>query len=106
MSLAFLLFDFVAAEVFLSLGEDNVLAQNRIVFAEAKLVWSVHSILLCVILTNTRFFRNQANELAFSIILLCHNILYFITTSQRCKQGNPVRFLKVVLGVFCMGPEL
>ena len=81
-------------------------AQDGVVFFKAELVWGVHRVFLGVILTNARFLRDQTNEFALSIILLCHNILYFITTSQRCKQGNPVRFLKVVLGVFCMEPEL
>ena len=58
VSLALLLFDFVAAEVFLGLGEDDVLAKNRIVFPEAKLIWGVHGILFGVILANTRFLRN------------------------------------------------
>lgn len=33
-ALAFLLFDFVAAEVFLGLGENDVLAQYGVVFAQ------------------------------------------------------------------------
>lgn len=90
-ALAFLLFDFVAAEVFLGFGEDNVFAKNRIVFPEAELVWGVHRIFLGVILTNPGFLRNQTDELALSIIFLCHNILYFSTTPQDCKQGNQVK---------------
>ncbi len=87
-ALAFLLFDFVAAEVFLSLGENDVLAKNRIVFPEAELVWGVHRIFLGVILTNTGLLRNQTDELALSIIFLCHNILYFSTRCRDCKQGK------------------
>lgn len=85
-ALALLLFDFVAAKILFGLGEDNVLAQNGIVFAEAELVRSVHGILFGVILANTGLFRNQANELAFSITFLCHNISYFITRLKGCKQ--------------------
>lgn len=87
-ALAFLLFDFVAAEVFLGLGENDVLAKNRIVFPEAELVWGVHRIFLGVILTNTGLLRNQTDELALSIIFLCHNILYFSTRCWDCKQGK------------------
>ena len=47
---------FVATKILLRLSEDNVLAQNWVVFAEAELVWSVHSILLCIVKTDTRFF--------------------------------------------------
>lgn len=88
MALAFFLFDFVATEVFLGFGEDNVLAKNRIVFPEAELVRGIHRIFLGIILTNPGFLRDQTDELAFSIIFLCHNILYFSTTLQNCKQRN------------------
>lgn len=71
--LALLFLDFVAAEVFLRLGEDDVLAQNRIVFAQAEFVGGVHGIFLGVIRTNTRFFRDQADELTLGVILFCHN---------------------------------
>lgn len=56
--LALLFLDFVAAEVFLSLGEHDVLAQNRVVFAQAEFVGGVHGIFLGVIRTNTGFFRD------------------------------------------------
>lgn len=71
--LALLFLDFVAAEIFLRLGEDDVLAQNRIVFAQAEFVGGVHGIFLGVIRTNTRFFRDQADELTLGVILFCHN---------------------------------
>ena len=71
--LALLFLDFVAAEVFLRLGEDDVLAQNRIVFAQAEFVGGVHGIFLGVIRTNTRFFRDQADELTLGVILFCHH---------------------------------
>lgn len=54
--LALLFLNFVATKILLRLSEDNVLAQNWVVFAEAELVWSVHSILLCIVKTDTRFF--------------------------------------------------
>ncbi len=85
-NLALFLLDFIATEVLFCLGEDDVLSQDWIVFSKAQLVWSVHRILLGVILTNARFLRNQTNEFALSVILLCHNILYFITTDNDCKQ--------------------
>ena len=56
--LALLFLDFVAAEVFLGLGEHDVLAQNRVVFAQAEFVGGVHGIFLGVIRTNTGFFRD------------------------------------------------
>ena len=83
--LTLLFFDFVAAEVFLGLGENDVLAQDGVVFFKTELVWGVHRVFLGVILTNARFLRDQTNEFALSIILLCHNILYFITTVYDCK---------------------
>lgn len=85
-SLTLFLFDFIAAEVLFRLGEDDVLSQNWVVLSEAQFVWGVHRIFLGVILTNARFLRNQTNEFALSVILLCHNILYFITTDSDCKQ--------------------
>lgn len=83
--LALLFLDFVAAEIFLGLGEDNMLSEDWIILSQAELIWSIHRILLGVILTNTGFLGNQTNEFALSIILLCHNILYFITTVYDCK---------------------
>lgn len=69
-----------------------MLAKNRIVFPEAELVWGVHRIFLGVILTNTGLLRNQTDELALSVIFLCHNILYFSTRCRDCKQGKfPMR---------------
>ena len=56
--LALLLLDFVAAEVFLGLGEHDVLAQNWVVFAQTEFVGGVHGIFLGVIRTNTGFFRD------------------------------------------------
>lgn len=56
--LALLFLDFVAAEVFLGLGEHDMLAQNRVVFAQAEFVGGVHGIFLGVIRTNTGFFRD------------------------------------------------
>ena len=70
--LALFLFNFVAAEVLLGLGEDNVLAQDWIVLAKAELVWRIHRVLLGVVETNAGFFGNQTNKLALSIIFLCH----------------------------------
>ena len=70
--LALLFLNFVTAKVLLSLGKDNMLAKNWIVLAKGKLVWSIHRILLGVILTDTRFLRNETNKLALSIIFLCH----------------------------------
>lgn len=64
-----------------------MLAENRIIFPEAELIWGVHRIFLSIILTNTGFLGNQTDELALSIIFLCHNILYFSTTPRDCKQG-------------------
>ncbi len=89
LDLAFLFLDFVAAEVFLGLSENNMLSQDWVIFAEAQLVWSIHRVFLGVILTNARFLRNQTDEFALSIILLCHNTLYFITTFLKSKQENP-----------------
>ena len=83
--LAFLLFNFVTTEIFLRFGESNMLSQNWIVLTKGQLIWSVHRIFLCVILTNPRLLRDQTNEFALSIILLCHNTLYFITLSLESK---------------------
>ena len=70
--LALLFLDFVTTKVLLSLGKDDVLTKDWIVLAKSKLVWSIHRILLGVILTDTRFLRNETNKLALSIIFLCH----------------------------------
>ena len=59
--LTFLLFDFVTTEVFLSLYEQNVLAQNWVVFFEAEFVWGVHSIFLGIICTHARFLRDETD---------------------------------------------
>ena len=75
--LAFLLFDFVASEILLGFGKDNVLFENWIVFAKAEFIWGVHRILLGVVLTNVRLFRDEANKFALSIILFCHNYRLF-----------------------------
>ena len=56
--LAFLFLDFVAAEVLLGLGEDNVLAKYWIVLTEAEFVRGVHGVLLRIVKANTRFLRN------------------------------------------------
>ena len=53
--LALLLFYFVTAKVFLGFSENDVLAKNWIVFLQAKLVWGVHSVLLGIVCTDTRF---------------------------------------------------
>ena len=69
--LALLFLDFVTTKILLSLGKDDVLTKDWIVLAKGKLVWSIHRILLGVILTDTRFLRNETNKLALSIIFLC-----------------------------------
>lgn len=79
MILALFLFDFVAAKALLGLGKLNVLLENRIVFAQGELIWGVHCILFGVILTNTGFLGNEADKLAFGIILFCHIGKYIIT---------------------------
>lgn len=56
--LAFLFFDFVAAEVLLSFSEDDMFAQNRIVFAQTEFVRGVHRVFLGVVSTNSGFFGN------------------------------------------------
>ena len=56
--LAFLFLDFVAAEVFLGLGEDNVLTKYWIVLTKAEFVRGVHGVLLRIVKTNARFLRN------------------------------------------------
>lgn len=56
--LAFLFFDFVAAEVFLGLGEYNVFAQNGVVFAESEFVGGIHGVFAGVILADARAFRD------------------------------------------------
>ena len=71
--LAFLFFDFVATEVLLSFGEDDVLAENRVVFFQTEFVGGVHRVFLGVVLTNTGLFRDEADEFALSIILFSHN---------------------------------
>ena len=70
--LALLFLDFVTTKVLLSLGKDDVLTKDWIVLAKSKLVWSIHRILLGVILTDARFLRDETNKLALSIIFLCH----------------------------------
>lgn len=83
--LALLFLYFVAAKILLSLSESHVLAKNWIVLAKGKLVWGVHRILLGVVLTNARFLRNETNELALSIIFLCHieGILSYLATVRK-----------------------
>lgn len=71
--LALLLFDFVATEILFGLGEDDVLPKNWIILPKAQLIGSIHGVLLGVVSTNAGLLRNQADELAFSVILLCHN---------------------------------
>ena len=66
------LFHFVAAEIFLGFGEDNVFAENGVVFLEAEFVRSVHGVFLRVICTNARFLGNETNEFALGVILFCH----------------------------------
>ena len=60
-ALALLFFDFVAAEVFLGLGEANMLAQDWIVFFKRELVWGVHGIFLGIIRTNPGLLRDETN---------------------------------------------
>lgn len=79
VDLTLLFFDFVAAEILFGLGENDVLAKNWVVLLEAELVWGIHRVLLGIIGTNARLFRDEANEFALSITFLCHNLLYFIT---------------------------
>ena len=74
LDLAFLLFDFVAAEVLLGLGENDVLAEDGVVFAKRKLVRSIHGVFLGVVLTNAGFFGNETDELALGVTFLCHNV--------------------------------
>ena len=88
-NLAFLFFDFVTSKIFLGFSESDVLSENWIVFLKRKLVRGVHSIFLGIILTNPRLFRDEANEFALSIILLCHIAKYFITYSLKSKEKIP-----------------
>lgn len=83
--LALLLFHFVAAEVFLGLGENDMLAQNRVVFAETELVWGVHGVLLGVVSTNTRFLRNEADEFTLGITF-CHNTVNYTSRGEKSQK--------------------
>ena len=75
--LAFLFLDFVAAEVLFGLGEDNVFAEDRVVFLERKFIRGVHRVFLGIILTNAGFFGDEADEFALGVILLCHDCPLF-----------------------------
>ena len=77
----FLWFDFVAAEVFLCFGENNVLAQFFAVFAEAQLFRSVHGVLAGVIYALAGLFTHETNQFAL-FVLLCH-IPYILTDTYR-----------------------
>ena len=57
--LAFLFFDFVAAEVFLGFGENNVFAQDWVVLPESQFIRGIHGIFLGVILANTGLFGDE-----------------------------------------------
>lgn len=95
--LTFLFFDFVAAEVLLGLYEEDVLADSGVVFFERELVWSVHGIFLCVIKTDTRFFADEADELALGVILFCHNAKSISHQQKMCYTFLKSAFLRAVL---------
>ena len=61
VDLALLFLDFVAAEVFLGLGEDDMFPENWVVLPEGELIGGIHSVLLCVVLTNTGLFGDEAD---------------------------------------------
>lgn len=54
---------------------------------------SIHRVFLGVVCTNTRFLRNEANEFAFSIILLCHNSYNFTIETKKRQDFTPCQFL-------------
>ncbi len=89
--LALLLLDFVSAEVFLSLGKDDVFPENRVVFLQRKFIRGVLRILLRIVRANTRLFRDEPNKFALSITFLCH-IVYNFTTDGDFLQGGGARF--------------
>lgn len=52
-------------------------SEDWVVFLQRKLVGGVHRVFLGVILTNARFFGDEADEFAFGVVLLCHNCPLF-----------------------------
>ena len=71
--LALFLFDFVTTKVFLRFGKNDVFFKNRVVFTEGEFIRSVHGVFLSIILTNSGFFGDETDELAFGIIFLSHS---------------------------------
>jgi len=71
------LWSFVAAEVFLGLGEDNVLSELLAVLLKRQLFRSVHCVFAGVINALARLFADQTNNFAL-IASLSHfvNLLY------------------------------
>ncbi len=69
--LAFTLFDFVAAKVFLGLCVGCMFARYRIIFSKHEFVWGVLGVFDRVVRSVTRQVTYEANKLALCI-LLCH----------------------------------
>ena len=55
-------FDFVAAEVFLSLGVPNMFAKSWVVFFKTQFVRSIHGIFARVIRPMSAFFADKSND--------------------------------------------
>jgi len=78
-SLVFTRFNFVSSKVLFSFNIPCVLTQHRVIFLQTQFVWSVHSVLLCVVVTVATFFTYKPYNLSF-ISLLCHDVLLGLRT--------------------------
>lgn len=73
MALTFSRFDFIATEVFLCLFVDLVLARDRVVLLQRKLLGGRLCVLHGIVSPVSRRFRHETDQLPLGILLICHN---------------------------------